>query len=117
MKNFKKLIIWQKGIEIVKKAYDICELLPTEEKYGIKSQLSRAALSISLNVAEGSSRKSKKDYHRFLEIALGSSFEVETILVVIEEVYKVNNELLKELDNLITEEQKMLQSFMLKLNS
>ncbi|HVT85247.1 MAG TPA: four helix bundle protein [Chitinophagaceae bacterium] len=70
MKNFKELIIWQKGINLVKKIYILTKLFPAEEKYGIISQMTRAAISIPANIAEGSSRNSDKDYARFLQLAL-----------------------------------------------
>jgi four helix bundle protein len=83
MKDFKKLLIWEKGMDIVVEAYNVAKLLPVEEKYSIKSQLTSAAISIPQNIAEGSSRRSTKDYIRFLEYALGSAFEVETIVLAI----------------------------------
>jgi four helix bundle protein len=64
MRDFKKLLIWQTGMEIVNKVYDIAKLLPDEE----------SATSIPSNIAEGSAKKSEKDYARFVEISLGSSF-------------------------------------------
>ena len=82
MRNFKELKIWQKGIEIASETYKIISHFPTSEKYGLSSQMTRSAVSIASNIAEGSSRKSEKDYHRFIEIALGSCFELETQLVI-----------------------------------
>lgn len=82
MKNFKQLKIWQKGFEIATKKYLLTEHFPVQEKFGISSQLTRAAISIPSNIAEGSSRSSEKDYMRFLAIALGSCFEAETQLLI-----------------------------------
>jgi four helix bundle protein len=82
MRNFKELKIWQKGFEIAVDTYKITASFPSSEKFGISSQITRAAVSIPSNVAEGSSRKSEKDYHRFIEISLGSSFELETQLLI-----------------------------------
>lgn len=82
MKNFKELRIWQKGIEIAVKSYKATETFPEQEKFGITSQITRAGVSIPSNIAEGSSRKSVKDYARFIEISLGSSFELETQLLI-----------------------------------
>ena len=76
MKNYKELIIWQRGIEIVKRIYVITKQFLVEEKYGMVSQVNRAAVSIPANIAEGSSRNSAKDYARFLQISLGSAFEI-----------------------------------------
>ncbi len=82
MRNFKELKIWQKGLDIVVKAYKLTGYFPKEEKYGITSQITRASVSIPSNIAEGSSRSSEKDYNRFIEISLGSSFELETQLLI-----------------------------------
>lgn len=78
MRNFKELKIWQKGFEVAVKSFKLTASFPKEEKYGITSQITRAAVSIPSNIAEGSSRSSEKDYNRFLELSLGSTFELET---------------------------------------
>ena len=76
MFNFEKLGVWQKAIEFADLIYtDTCSF-PTEERFGLTTQLRRAAVSISSNIAEGSSRSSKVDFARFIEIATGSVFEV-----------------------------------------
>ncbi|MEP0987759.1 four helix bundle protein [Ekhidna sp.] len=115
MKNFKQLMIWQKGMEIWKETYDVTRLLPESEKFGIVSQMNRAAASIPSNVAEGASRDSPKDFNRFLQIALGSSFELETFLSGINMLALVDENISKQLLGLIEEEQKMLMAFMKKL--
>ena len=86
MRDFRKLVIWKQGIEIVKEVYKLSEQLPKEEKFGLKSQITRAAVSIPSNIAEGSSRNSSIEFKRFLEIAIGSLFELETQLVIITEL-------------------------------
>jgi len=78
MRNFKQLLIWQKGFQIAVKSFQFTSSFPKEEKFRLTIQLTRAAVSIPSNIAEGSSRTSSKDYNRFLEISLGSSFEMET---------------------------------------
>jgi len=78
MKNYKELTVWKRGIELVKAVYIISKQFPSEENFGIISQITRAAVSIPANIAEGNSRNSDKDYGRFLQIALGSAFEVQT---------------------------------------
>jgi four helix bundle protein len=82
MRNFKKLEIWNKGIHIVKETYKVSSSLPSEEKFGLKSQIKRAAVSIPSNIAEGSGRNSEVEFKRFLEIALGSLFELETQMII-----------------------------------
>lgn len=86
MRDFRKLDIWEKGISLVKEVYVCSGNLPSEEKFGLKSQLCRAAISIPSNIAEGASRSGDKEFCRFLEIAMGSAFELETQLIIIEEL-------------------------------
>jgi len=86
MRDFRTLNIWKGGIAIVKQVYRLAEFLPVAEKYGLRSQICRSAVSIPSNIAEGCSRSSQVDFKRFLEIALGSSFELETQLIIIEEL-------------------------------
>ena len=86
MRNFRKLDIWNDGISIVKKVYQLSASLPSEEKFGLRSQICRAAVSIPSNIAEGCSRTSEKDFQRFLEIAIGSAFELEPQFILILEM-------------------------------
>jgi four helix bundle protein len=76
MFNFEKLDVWQKAIEFADLIYNKTRSFPAEERFGLTNQLRRAAISISSNIAEGSSRSSKSDFARFVEIATGSVFEV-----------------------------------------
>ena len=82
MHNFKELLVWQKSRELVKEIYLVTEKFPKEEQFGLISQLRRAAISIPSNIAEGCGRRTNKDTKRFIEIAQGSSFEVETQLIL-----------------------------------
>ena len=115
MRNFKELKIWQKGFKIAVDCFRLVSTFPKEEKYGISSQITRAAVSVPSNIAEGSSRSSEKDYNRLIEHALGSSFELETQLLTAEAINygdkDLRNQIIKDLD----EEQKMQISFMTKL--
>jgi four helix bundle protein len=76
MFNFEKLEVWQKAIDFADIIYNETRAFPVEERFGLTNQLRRAAVSISWNIAEGSSRSSKNDFARFAEIAAGSVFEV-----------------------------------------
>ena len=69
-------------MELVDTIYSFVEAFPNTEKYGLRSQIKRSAVSIPSNIAEGASRNSEKDFARFLEIALGSAFELETQLII-----------------------------------
>lgn len=82
MFNFEKLETWQKAIDFADLVYSLTRSFPNEEKFGLTSQMRRAAVSISLNIAEGSSRMSRTDYARFLELASGSLFEVVSQSVI-----------------------------------
>jgi len=99
MRNFRNYEIWKECIEIVKIVYSISSLLPKEEKFGICSQIQRAAVSIPSNIAEGCSRNSEIEFKRFLEIALGSAFEIETQLLIISELKMIDE---KEINNTIS---------------
>jgi len=116
MRNFKELKIWQKGIDIAVKTYQFAETLPTQDKYAIVQQMTKASVSISSNIAEGSSRRSERDYSRFIEISLGSAFELETQIIIAEKLSKGNQELLQDLKIDVAEEQRMLTGFQQKLN-
>ena len=76
MFNFEKLETWHKAIAFADLVYEVSRGFPSDERFGLTNQMRRAAVSISSNIAEGSSRSSRNDYARFLEIATGSLFEV-----------------------------------------
>jgi len=78
--SHKKLIAWQKAIQLLPLIYDACKKLPKEENYNIISQMKRAALSVSNNIAEGASRKTKPDKKRFFEISRSSVVEVDNCI-------------------------------------
>ena len=79
--NYKNLKIWNLGIEIVDDVFNIINEFPNDEKFGLSSQISRCSVSIPSNIAEGSSRTDKSFSH-FIDISLGSSFELETQLII-----------------------------------
>ena len=117
MRDFRKLNVWIQGIEIVTQIYKLNEQLPDTEKFGLKSQIQRAAVSIPSNIAEGASRNSEVEFKRFLEIAIGSSFELETQPLIIENLTMINSDALKDIFILISSEQKMINSLISKINS
>lgn len=110
--SFKELIVWQKSRTLVKLVYGVCVQLPREEEFGISSQVKRSAVSIPSNIAEGYRRNSVNDYLRFLSIASGSAAELETQLILINDVFSVNTD--EELA-LLEEVQKMLMVMKVKL--
>jgi four helix bundle protein len=76
MFNFEKLDVWQKAIDFADLVYKDTRMFPDNERFGLTNQMRRAAVSISSNIAEGTSRMSQADFARFIEIATGSVFEV-----------------------------------------
>ena len=91
IKNFQDLRIWQKGIEVVKDIYILTKKFPKEELYGLTSQMRRSAVSIPSNIAEGFRRYHNKEYKQFLYIALGSCAELETQIIIANELDYINN--------------------------
>ena len=86
MRPHRKLIAWQESIEMVKRIYVITASFPETEKFGIVSQLRRAAVSVSCNIAEGAARNTKKEFRNFLYISSGSASEVDTLLFISKEL-------------------------------
>jgi len=80
--NFRNLKIYQRSVDFAVEIYKLSKSFPKEEIFGLTSQIRRAVISISLNIAEGSANKSEKEFQRFLEIALRSNYEVMTALEI-----------------------------------
>jgi four helix bundle protein len=116
MYNFKQLKVWQKGFAIAVQAFKLTETFPKEQKFSLTQQITRASVSIPSNIAEGSSRSSAKDYSRFLELSLGSSYELETQLLIAEAVQFGDHNIRAQMLQDLTEEQKMLLALMHTLN-
>ena len=115
MRNFRNLEIWNSGIAIAKTIYILTNQLPDSEKYGLSSQMRRAAVSISSNIAEGASRKSEVDFARFLDIAIGSSFELETQLIITKEIGFITQEQLDAQLNTLNTLQKQINKLVTKI--
>ncbi len=86
MRKFKDLDIWTLGKDLAVDVYKLTQDMPKEEIYGLTSQMRRATISIPSNIAEGCSRNSNKEFSRFLEISMGSAFELETQLIISQEL-------------------------------
>lgn len=113
--NFKQLLVWQKGVDLVEQIYKVVKLLPSEEKYILTSQILRAAVSIPSNIAEGFGRFFKKEKKQFYTIAYSSSLELETQLIIINRVYPTIN--LKDAISLVDEVQKMLRVYIRQIET
>ncbi|WP_298220472.1 four helix bundle protein [Flavobacterium sp.] len=116
MHRFKKLEIWQMSRIFCTEIYTVTSAFPDSEKFGLASQLRRASVSIPSNIAEGSSRNSNRDFGRFVEIAIGSAYEIETQLLISTDLYFLTEEkqinLNQKLDSII----KMMYHFKNSLN-
>lgn len=111
MHKVQDLKIWQKSIELAKEVYKVVADLPTDERFGLTSQIKRSAISIASNIAEGAGRNSNKEFKHFLSIANGSSYELHTQLILTYELGLIDKERIDQILNLITEIQKMNYSF------
>lgn len=108
IKNFKDLMIWQKGMELTKIIYQKTDSFPSKETYGIVSQMRRAAVSVPSNIAEGFMRKHNKEYKQFLYIALGSLAELETQIILSEKLGYLENKQSAEMQDNISELNRMV---------
>lgn len=106
--DYKSLNVWQKSVYLVTNIYTITKQYPSDELYGLVSQIRRAATSVPVNIAEGAVRNSSKEYVRFLHISQGSLAELETFLIISKNLGYVNEEECDELSIRIEEIKKML---------
>jgi len=82
----KNLEVWKESIQLIKMIYRLCPDLPSDEKFGLISQMKRASVSVSLNISEGAARRSDKEFHQFLTISSGSLSELDTLIEVVLEL-------------------------------
>lgn len=115
MRNFKELRIWTDGIELTVDAYTFSLILPSNEKFNLVSQIQRAVVSIPTNISEGCSRRSDRDFARFLENALGSAFELENLLIIASRIYSDSTNSSEPLQETTTLLQKRIKTLMNKL--
>ena len=111
MHNFKELKSWQKAIDFCVDIYKLTGSFPSEEKFGLTSQLRRAGISVPSNIAEGAGRNSDKEFLHFLSIATGSSYEVETQLIIAYRLGYIQLKEIKEAELKLSEIQKMIFAF------
>jgi four helix bundle protein len=110
--SFKELIVWQKSMTLAQAIYRIGIQLPSEEKFGLISQMRRCAVSIPSNIAEGNKRSTAKDYVQFLRMASGSAAELETQLLLAKSIYNVD---VSTEIGVLEEIQKMLEAMKKKI--
>jgi four helix bundle protein len=111
MHNLKELKIWNKAIDLTVDVYKATANFPSDERFGLISQSRRSAVSIPSNIAEGAGRNSNKEFNNFLGIANGSSYELQTQLVISNKLNLLSNDLLDDLLKQIDEVQKMTFAF------
>ena len=116
MHNFKELNSWKEAKDFSILVYKVTSKFPSSQIYEISSQIKRAAVSIPSNIAEGAGRHTDKDFSRFIAIALGSSFELETQLIIANELDYIENQKFLELIQKLSKVQKMLVNFQKYLN-
>lgn len=114
MHNYKNLEVWKRSVDLATKVYSITSDFPNEEKYGLVSQIRRCSVSISSNIAEGSGRRTDKEFRLFLNYALGSCFELETQLLISQNLQLVNSVVITEVVDELIEIQKMIYSLIKK---
>ncbi|MEY2629241.1 MAG: hypothetical protein RLZZ469_136, partial [Bacteroidota bacterium] len=107
--------IWQMAMDIAKDVFDLIADFPNEEKFGLVSQMNRCVISIPSNIAEGSSRTNKSFSH-FIDISLGSSFELQTQLLLANSKKIISDDSLSDLENKLVEFQKATMTFQNTLN-
>ena len=95
MHKFKELTVWTKAVDLATDIYKITKQFPSDEKYGLVSQINRCAVSIPSNIAEGSGRNTNGEFNHFLGISAGSSFELETQLIIANRLGYLEKEILE----------------------
>jgi four helix bundle protein len=115
IKSFRDLEVWQTGITLAQDVYLLTQAFPKSEVYGLSSQLQRAAVSISANIAEGHARDSTKDYLRHLSIARGSLAELETLLAIAERLSYCTSSSIATLQAKCASEGRMLNALQQRL--
>ncbi|MDP6044643.1 MAG: four helix bundle protein [Phycisphaerae bacterium] len=115
VRNYKDLAAWRKARALVKRIYGATRLFPKDELYGLTQQICRAAVSVPSNIAEGYGRGSLGDYIRFLQVARGSLFELETQVILANDLEYLTEEQTDSLDEDIQECARILQGLIASL--
>ena len=113
--SYKDLKVWNKAMDLTTMVYDALKTFPPKEEYGLSSQMRRSSVSIPSNIAEGYGRNSTLDYCRFLQIALGSAYELETQVELARRLDYVDNDTANKLATQLTEVGRMLNSLINKI--
>ncbi len=111
MQTYKDLMVWQKSIELTVKLYEVTKLLPTEERFGLISQMRRCCVSIPSNIAEGYARRGKKENANFINIAYGSAVELETQVIIAKKLNFIDDSYWNRIDEILLEVLKLLYNY------
>lgn len=117
MHRYKNLLVWQKAVDMATEVYKMTASYPHEEKYGLISQIHRSVVSISSNIAEGAGRGSDSEFKYFLNVAYGSIYELETQLIISNNLHYLNTNNFEALSIQIDELQKMLYKLIQNFNN
>ncbi|MEW6570586.1 MAG: four helix bundle protein [Nitrospirota bacterium] len=117
LKNYKELKVWQKAYQLCVELYKITKNFPNEEKYGLTSQIRRAAISVPSNIAEGYGRKTTREYIQSLYIAYGSNCELETQILLSRDLGYIKDEKIEGLQKEIGEVERMLKALIKSLEN
>jgi len=117
IRKYQNLKIWEKATELALRAYDLTRAFPREEIYALSSQIRRSAVSVPSNIAEGSERKSDKEFVRFLRIASASLAELETQLYIAEKLGYIASESYESFLDISAENGKMINGLISKLEA
>lgn len=115
MHKYRELEIWKRAIDLTVDVYALTQRFPEDEKFGLTSQIKRAAVSVPSNIAEGAGRNSNKEFNQFLGISTGSIFEVETQLILAERLNFLSSDQIEEVLNRSNELVRMTKSLKSKL--
>ena len=117
MRDFRNYKVWHLSLDFVEEIYRITDSFPSEERYGLSSQMRRAAVSIVSNIAEGASRSSEIDFARFIEMSVGSTFEIETQIIVAIRLSYIEQNAADMLIDSLKNIQKILNSLLTKIRN
>jgi four helix bundle protein len=117
MRDFRKYLVWEQSHKLTLEIYSITKTFPSDEKYGLSSQIRRACSSIPTNIAEGCGKISEKDFARYLGISFGSASELEYLILLSKDLNFIDNEKYELLQHEIVSIKKQLYHLINKINA
>ncbi len=115
--SYKDLLVWKKAVDLATSIYELTKVFPSDERFGLTSQMRRAAVSIPSNIAEGRHRGTRKEFAHFLRISFGSGTELETQILIAKNLKYITHEASKNADLLLLETLKMINALLKKLDT